>query len=76
MKPTDIWTNNTNWNPKVACKNGDPCHESAPRGARTGTQGIGGARDRAVIPENLCIEIFNACNKEQMEFYTIGRSHE
>lgn len=64
MKPTDIWTNCHRWNPKVACKNGDGCHESAPRGARTGTQGLSGARDRAVIPEALCEEIFKAVNLE------------
>jgi hypothetical protein len=60
MKPTDIWTNCSHWNPKPACKNGDPCHESAPRGARTGTQGINGARDRSRIPEKLVIEILSA----------------
>jgi hypothetical protein len=64
MKPTDIWTNCQHWNPKKACNNGDKCHESAPRGARTGTQGLNGAKDRAVIPEALCEEIFNAVNLE------------
>lgn len=38
MKPTDIWTNNYNWTPIPACKNGAPCHEAAPRGSKTGTQ--------------------------------------
>lgn len=38
MKPTDIWTNNVNWKPRPMCKNGDPCHISAPRGSKTGTQ--------------------------------------
>lgn len=61
MKPTDIWTNCEHWKPKPACKNGDTCHEPAPRGARTGTQGIDGAKDRSRIPEALCIEIFEAC---------------
>lgn len=50
MKPTDIWTNATWWKPRPMCKNGDKCHEAAPRGARTGTQGIGGAKDRGRIP--------------------------
>lgn len=44
MKPTDIWTNATWWKPRPICKNGDLCHEAAPRGARTGTQGIGGGK--------------------------------
>jgi len=63
MKPTDIWTNCEEWKPKPSCKNGDSCHVSAPRGARTGTQGIDGAKNRSVIPEALCIEIFN-CVKD------------
>jgi hypothetical protein len=57
MKPTDIWTNLSNWTPAQICKRGDPCHESAPRGSRTGTQGIKGAYDRGKIPERLCKEI-------------------
>jgi hypothetical protein len=62
MKPTDIWTNCKLWVPKTACKNGDPCHEAAPRGARTGTQGLDGARERAIIPQALCKDILVACN--------------
>jgi hypothetical protein len=60
MKPTDIWTNCKTWEPKPICKNGDSCHVSAPRGSRTGTQGIDGAKNRSVIPEQLCVEIFNS----------------
>ena len=30
MKPTDIWTNNRHWQPLPMCKNGAPCHVSAP----------------------------------------------
>lgn len=58
MKPTDIWTNAGWWTPKPACSRGDPCHEAAPRGARTGTQGIRGARDRGRIPSSLFRELF------------------
>lgn len=61
MKPTDIWTNCDMWLPRPMCKNGMTCHEAAPRGAKTGTQGIDGARDRSRIPEQLAIEIFEAC---------------
>ena len=57
MKPTDIWTNCDVWESRPPCNNGDPCHESAPRGARMGTQGIKGARDRAIVPRELCLEI-------------------
>lgn len=59
MKPTDIWTNATWWKPRAICKNGMPCHEAAPRGARTGTQGIDGARDRGRIPPPLFEEILS-----------------
>lgn len=65
MKPTDIWTNCDLWTPKPPCNNGDKCHTSAPRGARTGTQGIDGAKDRAIIPKDLCLEIFNSLNPTQ-----------
>ena len=59
MKPTDIWTNCDSWNPRPMCKNGEPCHESAPRGAKTGTQGLKGPIDRGRIPGELFYEIFN-----------------
>ena len=65
MKPTDIWTNCFEWQPKPVCKNGDPCHEKAPRGSRTGTQGIKGARDRGVIPPALFYEIFNSIDSKE-----------
>lgn len=61
MKPTDIWTNHPEPNFKPPCKNGDPCHVSAPRGARTGTQGIKGSRDRSIIPSQLCEHIVDIC---------------
>jgi site-specific DNA-cytosine methylase len=57
MKPTDIWTNHFNPNFKPMCKNGMPCHESAPRGARTGTQGVKGSINRSRIPADLCEHI-------------------
>jgi hypothetical protein len=60
MKPTDIWTNCDKWSPKQACKNGMPCHVSAPRGSRTGTQGIKTYFDRSKIPAALCHEILDA----------------
>ena len=59
-KPTDIWTN-ANWLPRPVCKNGNPnCHhERAPRGSKTGTQGLGNAYERSKIPEQICEEIIN-----------------
>jgi hypothetical protein len=60
MKPTDIWTNNYDWTPRPACKNGDTCHISAPRGSRTGTQGLKGSYLRSQIPYQLCKEIITS----------------
>lgn len=61
MKPTDIWTNCKHWISRTPCKNGMLCHVAAPRGSRTGTQGMTGNRSRSVIPEQLCNEIMVAC---------------
>jgi len=58
-KPTDIWTNSLTWVSRRPCKNGNPeCeHERAPRGAKTGTQGMKGNASRSLIPFELCEEI-------------------
>ena len=63
MKPTDIWTNHPNPNFIPPCKNGDPCHAPAPRGSKTGTQGIKGLVDRSRIPDKLCEYIVELCEK-------------
>jgi hypothetical protein len=60
MKPTDIWTNSVEWTPKPMCKNGAPCHVAAPRGSRTGTQGLKGNYERSKIPHELCLEVVKA----------------
>ena len=64
QKPTDIWTNHPNPMFKPPCKSGAPCHDAAPRGSRTGTQGILGAKDRARIPQQLCRHIVDICEEE------------
>jgi len=70
MKPTDIWSNNlynpifnpTGWNPRPMCHNGNKkCHhEPAPRGSKTGTQGLKGNYERSIIPSELCKEVLMA----------------
>jgi len=60
MKPTDIWTN-CNMTFKPPCKNGSPCHAAAPRGSRTGTQGLKGPIERGKVPETLCEDILKYC---------------
>lgn len=70
-KPTDIWTNLENWTPRPMCRNykydsegniiDKHCHhESARRGAKTGTQGRKGSYERSKIPTELCKEILSA----------------
>ena len=75
MNPTDIWTNHPYPKFKPICKNGDPCHERAPRSATLrklreqgieievgGTQyGISKSVDRSRIPEQLCKHIVDIC---------------
>lgn len=56
MKPTDLW-HNLDWTPRKMCKNGMPCHVAAPRGSRTGTQGLKGNYERSKVPRDLCLEI-------------------
>lgn len=63
MKPTDLWTNHPDPKFKPACKNGDPCHEPAPRGSKTGTQGLNGSKNRSVIPAALCEHIVKICEE-------------
>jgi hypothetical protein len=61
MKPTDIWSNHPNPRFLPPCHNGDPCHVAAPRGSRTGTQGLKNAMERSRIPEKLCEHIVDIC---------------
>ena len=60
MKPTDLWGWVPSWNPRPMCKNGDTCHTPAPRGARTGTQGLKDAKYRSMIPYELSKEIMDS----------------
>ena len=70
-KPTNIWSNNiwnplfnpNGWKPRSECfNNNKKCHhESAPRGSRTGTQGLSDNYERSKIPNQLCIEILKSC---------------
>lgn len=63
MKPTDLFTNHPAPNFKAPCKNGAPCHVSAPRGSATGTQGIKGSVDRSRIPKELCEHVVRISEK-------------
>lgn len=61
QKPTDIWTNHPDPKFRPPCKRGAPCHDAAPRGSRTGTQGLKNRIEKARIPEMLCNHIVSIC---------------
>lgn len=54
-KPTDLWTNVPILFP--TCRNGAADHERAPRGAKTGTQGLRDAAERGRIPYALSLAV-------------------
>ena len=60
QKPTDLWGWVPNWTPRSMCQPGASCHEAAPRGSRTGTQGLKNAAERSRIAPDLSIELRNA----------------
>tara|TARA_B110000003_G_C16590202_1_gene511499 strand:+ start:24 stop:650 length:627 start_codon:yes stop_codon:yes gene_type:complete len=69
MKPTDIWSNHIydifnlkGWKPKPKCFAGNiKCkHEAAPRGSKTGTQGLKNNYERSKIPEKLIYDIIKS----------------
>jgi len=53
------------WKPRPMCnyrqKNCNCHHEKAPRGSKTGTQGLKGNYERSVVPYELCKEILKSC---------------
>lgn len=61
QKPTDIFTNHPDPQFRPPCRRGDKCHEAAPRGSKTGTQGIRGKVERAKLPGELCRHIVEIC---------------
>lgn len=60
MKPTDFWSN-VDLHLKQPCRNGDPCHQPAPRGSKTGLQGVKGHIMRSVYPPELCSHFVDVC---------------
>ena len=69
MKPTDLWGGfPPSLKLRKPCKNGDPCHESAPRGSKiSGVQGVVGpdrAALRAMIPIELSLALCLAAEKD------------
>ena len=61
QKPTDIFTNHPDPQFRPPCRRGDKCHDAAPRGSRTGTQGLKGKALRAKLPKELCDHVVCIC---------------
>lgn len=61
-KATDFFSN-IDLKLKPPCKNGSPCHEKAPRGAKSGIQRIKDAALKSVYPPELCKHIVNMCEE-------------
>ena len=77
-KATDIFTNHPCPEFKPPCKNGDPCHERAPRGTRLGLQKIQDKALRSAYPQELCEHIVDICEKyfdRPALPYTFGRRY-
>lgn len=67
MKPTDLFgVFPRSWLPKM-CKNGAPCHNPAPRGSSTGTQGKGSNFSRSIIPRPLVQSFILAINNDEQK---------
>ena len=62
-KATDIWTNHPQPEFLPPCRNGDPCHQPAPRGTRQGLQGIQDRALRSAYPPRLCEHIVSICER-------------
>lgn len=64
MKKTDFWGEHPQSLTYRACKNGEDCHASAPRGSKTGTQGINSSVKRAAIPFGMSLAILEAVERD------------
>lgn len=72
MKPTDLWGVPKfpgGWLGRPICHNGNPDHEAAPRGAKTGTQGLE-KQARSHMPYDLSLEV---CIAAELEWFTGDR---
>lgn len=70
MKPTDLWGGfPPSLELRQPCRNGDPCHVSAPRGSRSvgSIQGTKGSAERAKIPYDLALAICLAMERDLHE---------
>lgn len=57
MKPTNLWGVHPPSFKYKHCKYNDSCHEPAPRGSSTGTQGVEMTSERAKVPYELSLAV-------------------
>jgi site-specific DNA-cytosine methylase len=75
-KPTNIWTNHPNPKFLPPCKNGEKDHAPAPRGSKSGTQGMNGAKERSTYPKLLIEHIVDICEEYYGEEDNGGTQYE
>ena len=63
MKPTNLWGVHPPSFRYKHCYNGAPCHEAAPRGSKTGTQGKTNSAERAKVPYLVSLAVKEAVEK-------------
>jgi len=64
QKPTDLWTNF--YFKAKSCRPRASCHVSAPRGSRTGTQGLANSKERAKVPPALCGAVLDKIQEKEV----------
>jgi C-5 cytosine-specific DNA methylase len=68
MKRTDLWGGFPHsLKLKPMCRNGEPCHERAPRGTLNGAAGVG-YNIRAMIPQELSLAVCRAAERDLQLF--------
>lgn len=64
QKMTDLWGRHPEHMVYRRCIRGESCHASAPRGSKTGTQGMNSSVRRAAIPYALSYAILDAVDRD------------
>jgi hypothetical protein len=73
MKPTNLWGKHPPSFIYKKCWYGDNCHEAAPRGSKTGVQGLTGAAARAKVPyllsKSVKESVENPCRPDLFSYF-------
>ena len=74
MKPTNLWGVHPPSFIYKHCYNGAPCHEAAPRGSKTGTQGKTNSAERAKVPYLVSLAVKEAVEKPTIKKWSWNNS--